>query len=177
MLWCLANCSCPQVTRAFSSRSRPASQPELRRADHARVHLLRIPRHLVQLVEAWYRLHEPHHPHPHVVIRQGPAHRGDVLQQVLRIRRRWDCAGDRWRRDHSTRGTPRRQPTHVLACSFHSVSCGDAHRCNGLHNSFSGVIGRSRTRVPVAWNTAFAMAGATPPRASSQMPFTPSGLT
>lgn len=100
MFLCLANCSYPQVTRAFSSRSRPASQLALSPADHARVGLLRIPWHLVQLVEAWYRLHVPHHPHPHVVIRQGPAHRGDVLPQVLRIRRRRDCACDRWMRDH-----------------------------------------------------------------------------
>jgi hypothetical protein len=76
MFLCLANCSYRQVTSEFSSRSRPASQLALRPADHARVRLLRIPWHLVQLVEAWYRLQVPHHPHPHVVIRQGPAHRG-----------------------------------------------------------------------------------------------------
>jgi hypothetical protein len=36
-------------------------------------------------------------------------------------------------------------------------------------------IGRVRTRLPVAWNTAFAIAGAVPIRAISPTPFTPSG--
>src|SRR5207249_10429879 len=38
------------------------------------------------------------------------------------------------------------------------------------HSNFSGVRGSSRTRFPVALNTAFAMAGATPTRASSPIP-------
>src|SRR5439155_27282513 len=38
------------------------------------------------------------------------------------------------------------------------------------HSNFSGVMGSSRTRFPVALNAAFAMAGATPTRASSPIP-------
>jgi hypothetical protein len=48
---------------------------------------------------------------------------------------------------------------------------------DGVRNrsNFSGAIGRSRTRVPVAWNTAFALAGATPISAVSPIPFSPNG--
>jgi hypothetical protein len=46
----------------------------------------------------------------------------------------------------------------------------------GPYSSFSGVIGRSRTRRPVAWKTALATAAATPVMGSSPRPRAPSGL-
>ncbi len=38
-------------------------------------------------------------------------------------------------------------------------------------------MGKSRTRLPVAWYTALAIAAATPTSPISPTPFTPSGLT
>ena len=43
--------------------------------------------------------------------------------------------------------------------------------------TLSSVIGRSRTRLPVAWKTALAIAAATPTMPISPSPLTPSGLT
>src|SRR5204862_243335 len=52
---------------------------------------------------------------------------------------------------------------------------GFAHR-HSRYRSFSGVMGSSRRRLPVAWKTALAMAAATPVIGSSPIPRTPSSL-
>lgn len=73
-------------------------------------------------------------------------------------------------------------------CHFGSpdwVSSGTAFRSasaacvssRGVQSSVSGVTGSSRMRLPVAWKTAFTIAGGTPTIAISPTPFTPSGFT
>src|SRR4051794_8652430 len=44
-------------------------------------------------------------------------------------------------------------------------------------NTLSSVIGKSRTRFPVAWKTALAIAAAVPTSPISPIPFTPIGFT
>ncbi len=55
-----------------------------------------------------------------------------------------------------TEASQRRAKLNSLFCLF--VNIGRSR----TYISFSIVIGRSRTRLPVAWNTAFAMAAAAP---------------
>ena len=43
------------------------------------------------------------------------------------------------------------------------------------YSNLSGLIGKSRTRVPVAWKTALAIAGGAPTVADSPTPLAPSG--
>ena len=61
--------------------------------------------------------------------------------------------------------------------TWHTVHSTDQHPVTPLHvwMSLSGVIGRSRTRTPIASNTAFATAAATPVAPSSPIPLAPSG--
>src|SRR4029450_3766002 len=47
----------------------------------------------------------------------------------------------------------------------------------GSHSNVSSVIGKSQTRVPVAWKTALATCAATPTTPGSPSPLAPSGLT
>jgi len=50
------------------------------------------------------------------------------------------------------------------------------HRCSSIAASTrSGVIGSIRTRAPVAWRMALAMAGAAPTNDGSPIPFAPTG--
>jgi hypothetical protein len=50
------------------------------------------------------------------------------------------------------------------------MTCSRLRRHAHLHINLSGVIGRSRTRLPVAWKTAFATAAGAPTIPISPMP-------
>ena len=67
--------------------------------------------------------------------------------------------------DVGLRRLHRRSPTSSGQCT------------NSSANTLSRVMGRSRTRLPVAWKMALAMAAATPTMPISPMPLAPSGLT
>src|SRR5579863_423410 len=93
-----------------------------------------------------------------------------------RLRRPWADAGLRFfqrcgRVDHVG-----------LRDGYRLIGCRIRHstiplRVDQAESSFSRRIGRSRTRTPVAWNTALATAALTPTLPSSPRPLTPSGLT
>ena len=72
-------------------------------------------------------------------------------------------------------GAPRRTGPHRMTLTARRVDPTGAHR--GVQSRSSSRIGSSRTRLPVAWNTALAIAAFMPTMPISPMPLIPSGLT